>query len=182
MIINAFFNDRYHFDTYDRLSIVIVALVCLAIGVIQLIKFRNSLKGMIEVLDELRASLKSSVLRKSRLNHNVVDLAMSVSSREAGIHTNIIDGIGASVSSSSPSILLASLAAKFPDLKSEASFREAQKVAVELEKKIHSEIIDLNEEIGLYNSVVVHFPTSLLCRALGYERTNYFGEDDFLQK
>jgi len=100
----------------------------------------------------------NSQRRKKGLQEAVLSIAQNMSSAESEVYHGIVRELGSAAgkigSSGTPALVLANLAASFPELKQSTGFFEAQRQAVDIEAAIDRDRRDLNSAVSGYNSLL----------------------------
>ena len=123
----------------------------------------------------------NSQRRKKSLQEAVLNIARNLSSAESDAYHGIVRELGSVAgkigSSGTPALVLANLAASFPELKQSSGFIEAQRQAVEIEGAIDRDRRDLNSAMSNYNSILNVYPNERFATKLKFSRLNYSEED-----
>ena len=142
-----------------------------------LVTLYNSLQKLREPIKSLDATLDSSLRRKLSLSDDLRSVAETTAGFESGSFRSIQSEItrAAEVISkgSSPTIILAELAVRFPELRSIGAFERVQSTEVALEDKIGTEISLRNQTAETYNTAIGLFPAVVFARMLGFSIERY---------
>lgn len=164
------------FAGYAQYFFISILGVCVGGGVYVLL-IHNILVALTSKIDSFRASFVASVNRKYDLQSTLVSLANTVASQEGKIHGGIArelrNAAGDLANSQKPSILLANLAARFPQLHNIGGFMSAQNSASEIERKIDEDVRNINTEIAAYNEIVSSIPSRLAAAIASFPKLDF---------
>lgn len=143
-----------------------------------LVVYYNRFNALKEPVLSLDATLDASIARKRELGGELRNVAAAASSFEYSTHSAIINKIADAAEKiskgESPAIVLANLAARFPELRSIDTFERIQIEAGRLEQKIYEEMSQRNSIAEMYNlKVTKQFPANIFAFILNFERFEY---------
>lgn len=142
-----------------------------------IIRLYNSLHELREPIRSADATLNSSLQRKSNLSKELINIAERVADNEKSIHHGIANEITKAAElvseSNMPSLILANLANRFPELRLNRAFETAQQSSVFIEDKISQALEERNSSDKLYKVVVQKFPANMVAGILGFSPENY---------
>lgn len=169
-------NGNFEFFAILRYIFLSVSGAVVGGGIYSLLIY-NILVSLNSKIESLKASFEASVNRKYDLQATLISLANTLSSEEGRIHGGIAkelrNAAGDLAHSQKPSILLANLAARFPQLNNVGGFMSAQNTASEIERKIDDDVRNINSELAAYNEIVGSIPSRLAAGATGFAKMDF---------
>lgn len=165
----------------------IIVLAVLALLVFSGIGSYNSLVKMNENVDGKWSQVENQLQRRADLIPNLVATVKGYAAQEKEILNNIADArsrlVGAKGAadkaaandalSSSLSRLLV-VVENYPNLKSDANFRQLQDDLAGTENRIAVSRQDYNEAVQVYNARIKTFPNVIWANMMGFEPREYF--------
>lgn len=115
--------------------------------------------------------------RKLELRNQLMEVAERVADREENIHKGVVNEIRQSAdviaNSAAPSVVIANLAASFPQLRNMQAFENAQEATVRVEERLDQSLQERNALAERFNSTLRPFPTNALGSCLGFSFFDY---------
>lgn len=170
--------------------LLIMLLIAVVIGV-SLMGSYNNLVTANENIDGKWSQVETNLQRRADLIPNLVETVKGYAAQEKEIFTAIAEArsklIGASgveeaaaannELSSALSRLLA-ISEAYPNLKSDANFRQLMDELAGTENRVARARQEYNDSVQAYNTRVKRFPTSLVAGAFGFSPREYFEADE----
>lgn len=164
--------------------IVLAVLLILFIGGVS---SYNSLVTLNETVNSNWSQIDNQLQRRADLIPNLVATVKGFASQEKTILNNIADarsrlvgaqGVGekaaadAQLSTALSRLLV--IVENYPDLKSDANFRQLQDELAGTENRIAVARKDYNDSVRVYNTRIKSFPDSVWAGMLGFKQREYF--------
>lgn len=155
--------------------------VVLGTFLIYAVSVYNLLNQLREAVRNADQTFNASVRRKQTLVAQVIELAKSVAVNEHHTHFTLADAITQAAkelaASNHPTLILADLAVRFPTLKHDQLFANAQGSATQIERQIDSSLSSRNKIAENYNVVLKSFPTSIVAYFLNFSAFDYRSDE-----
>lgn len=168
--------------------IILIAIVLIVVFIGgSLVSRYNQLVTLDEQVNMSLSQIDNQLQRRNDLIPNLVETVKGYAAQESEIFNNVAEArsklIGAtgvtdraeadSELSGSLSRLLA-IAESYPELKSDANFRQLSDELAGTENRIAVARMDYNTTANSYNAVVRKFPMNIFAGIFGFEKVNYF--------
>ncbi|WHH56988.1 LemA family protein [Petroclostridium sp. X23] len=171
--------------------ILLIMLLIAVVIVVSVIGSYNNLVTANENIDGKWSQIETNLQRRADLIPNLVETVKGYAAQEKEIFTAIAEArsklIGASgveeaaaannELSSALSRLLA-ISEAYPNLKSDANFRQLMDELAGTENRIARARQEYNDSVQAYNTRVKRFPTSLVAGIFGFSPREYFEADE----
>jgi len=165
----------------------IIAGVVLVILIINVIGSYNNLVNLSEEIETKLSQIDNQLQRRNDLIPNLVETVKGFAAQEKEVLQNVTDAraklAGASTLderiegdaelTSALSRLLV-VVENYPELKSDANFRQLADDLAGTENRIAVARQDYNETARKYNATIRRFPTNIIASIFGFERVDYF--------
>jgi LemA protein len=173
------------------LSIVIGIVVVIGICLLLVVPKYNSLVNGEEAVDSKWAQVENQLQRRFDLIPNLVETVKGFAAQEKEILTEIADartkyGAASNVEESAEAEAelsgalsrLLVIVENYPDLKSDANFRQLMDELAGTENRLAVAREDYNNQVQSFNSNVRKFPGNVIASVFGFEKREYFESDD----
>jgi LemA protein len=141
----------------------------------------NSINPLWHRLDEARANIEVVMHKRTQLTNRLVEVAARYVGHEKLIHLQISSdrtragqvataGMG---QSGQVMTFFAGLAANFPELKADQTFRQLMSDLTVLETEVQNRYELYNSNAKEYNALRTSLPTYIYASILGFEKANY---------
>ena len=174
------------------LLIIIGLVVLLLFGILS---SYNGLVGLNEDVNSKWSQVENQLQRRADLIPNLVATVKGYAAQEQAIFTAVAEARSKLLSAQSPadsaqangeltSALgrLLAIAESYPQLKSDANFRQLQDELAGTENRIATARKDYNDAVQVFNTRIKRFPTNIFASILGFEAKEYFQADEGAQK
>lgn len=164
--------------------IVLAVLLVLAMGAVS---SYNNLVGLNETVDNNWSQVENNLQRRADLIPNLVSTVKGFASQEKTILNNIADArsrlVGAQgvnekaaaneqLSSSLSRLLV--VVENYPNLKSDANFRQLMDELAGTENRLAVARKDYNDSVKVYNAKIKTFPNVIFAGMMGFSSRDYF--------
>lgn len=169
---------------------VIVGLIVVGLGC-SLVGRYNALVSANENIDTAWAQVENVLQRRSDLIPNLVQTVKGFAAQEKEIFENVAaarsrlagaatpaEAANANAGLSSALSRLLAIAENYPQLKSDANFRQLQDELAGTENRIATERRRYNEAVRAYNTSVKRFPNNVLAGTFGFHPRDYFEAEE----
>lgn len=172
-------------------NVILVGLIALvAISTMWFFSTKNSLIIMEEEISGNWAQVENQLQRRYDLIPNLVNTVKGYAAQEKEIFTNIAEArsklagagsqketIAASGQMESAISRLLVVVENYPNLKSDANFRQLQDELAGSENRLSTERRRFNESVKVYNRSIRLFPKSFVANLFGFDKKDYFEID-----
>lgn len=172
-------------------NVVLVSIIAIAlISIMWFFSTKNSLIIMEEDISGNWAQVENQLQRRYDLIPNLVNTVKGYAAQEKEIFTNIAEArsklagsgsqketIAASGQMESALSRLLVVVENYPNLKSDANFRQLQDELAGSENRLSTERRRFNESVKVYNRSIRLFPKSLVAGLFGFDKKDYFEID-----
>lgn len=166
------------------------------IGIILIILFGafsmyNGLVSLNENVTGKWSQVENQLQRRADLIPNLVNTVKGFAAQEQTIFTSVADARSKLLGAQGPaesaeangeltSALgrLLAISEAYPDLKSDANFRQLQDELAGTENRIATARKDYNDSVQVFNTKIKRFPTNIFAGILGFDDKEYFKADE----
>lgn len=173
------------------LGVIIGIVVVIGICLLLIVPKYNSLVNGEEAIDSKWAQVENQLQRRFDLIPNLVETVKGFASQEKEILTEIANartkyGSASSVEESAEAEAelsgalsrLLVVVENYPDLKSDANFRQLMDELAGTENRLAVAREDYNNQVQSFNSNVRKFPGNIIASIFGFEKRDYFEAND----
>jgi LemA protein len=169
------------------------------LGIVVLILFGifsmyNGLVGLNEDVSSKWSQVENQLQRRADLIPNLVATVKGYAEQEQTIFTAVAEARSKLLNAEGPadsaqangeltSALgrLLAISEAYPQLKSDANFRQLQDELAGTENRIANSRKDYNDSVQVFNTKIKRFPTNIIAGFLGFEAKEYFQADEGAQ-
>jgi LemA protein len=171
----------------------------ITLGIVVLILFGifsvyNGLVGLNEDVNSKWSQVENQLQRRADLIPNLVATVKGYAAQEQTIFTAVAEARSKLLSAEGPRDLaqangeltsalgrLLAISESYPQLKSDANFRQLQDELAGTENRIANARKDYNDAVQVFNTRIKRFPTNIISGVLGFEAKEYFQADEGVQ-
>jgi LemA protein len=176
--------------TGESIFIVVAALAAAAL-LVSIVRVFNRLVGARNACSSARSSVDVQLTKRHDLAPNIARAVSGYAAHEratlaavAEARTAAMAGIGTASSESAEARLTQALGAllaraeAYPALRASDNFMHLQKTLTEIEEQISAARRAFNAHVIVLNNLAEQFPTSIVARAMGFERLAFYAAAD----
>lgn len=166
---------------------LIITLVIVALLALWIFSGYNSLVTLNENVDSKWSQVENQLQRRADLIPNLVETVKGYAAQEQNIFTAVADARSRLLGAQGPAESAAAngeltsalgrllaISEAYPQLKSDANFRQLQDELAGTENRIAVARKDYNDSVQGYNTKIKRFPTNMLAGILGFDAKEYF--------
>lgn len=170
---------------------LLITIVILALVVLWGFTGYNSLVTMNENVNSQWSQVENQLQRRADLIPNLVETVKGYAAQEQKIFTAVADARSKLLSAQGPAASaqangeltsalgrLLAISEAYPQLKSDANFRQLQDELAGTENRIAVARKDYNDSVQSYNTRIKRIPTNLLAGIFGFETKEYFKAEE----
>jgi len=173
-------------------SLVVIVVITAVVAVLAM-TFGGSYNSLVAIREEANTAwsqVQTQLQRRADLIPNLVETVKGYASQEKEIYTAIADARSKLIGAQTPEEVSAAngelssalsrllvIAEAYPQLKSDANFRQLSDELAGTENRIARSREEYNEAVKTYNTKIKSFPTVIFANMFGFEQLQYFEAD-----